>query len=179
MHATLVRRIVEALFEHPVMQNDIRSIYVEHMVAELLGKPWRLVSDGWAGWDLEGPGETRVEVKQSAARQTWSPPTAGRAKPSFDIEPRNGYWQDGSKWIAQAGRHANIYVFCWHPIESEACDQRDPEQWTFYVVPSPALPPQKSISLGPLSRLTQPISSKELRGCLDTFAAVRTAAAAR
>jgi hypothetical protein len=52
MHTTLVRRIVESLFDCPVMQNNIRSIYVEHMVAELLGEGWKLTSGSWAGWDL-------------------------------------------------------------------------------------------------------------------------------
>jgi hypothetical protein len=174
MHATVVRRIVENLFEPRVMQNNIRSIYVEYMVAELLGESWRLTSGDWSGWDLEGPGGIRLEVKQSAACQTWAAPSGRRSKASFDIKPRNGYWEGGSRWVSQRGRHANVYLFCWHSVEDAAtCDQRDPEQWKFYVVASTALPPQASISVGPLSKLAKAITATELRTHLHALAATR------
>lgn len=54
-------------------------------------------------------------------------------------------------------------------MKDKSCDQRAPDQSTFFVVPSQALPPQASVSLGPLSKLAQPVSSTELRRHVDAL----------
>ncbi len=112
-----------------------------------LGSDWRLVGGDWAAWDLENKNEDRLEVKQSAARQSWNAPSSGISAPRFDIKKRKGYWKNGTTWVSQVGRFADIYVFAWHPITDDSCDHRDPSQWMFYVVPTNQLPDQKSIGL--------------------------------
>ena len=117
-----------------------------------LGKGFSLVSADWSGWDVEHEGGARIEVKQSAARQTWTdePSIAGKPAPSnFDIRARSGYWDDnGSRWVEGAGRPAQIYILAWHPVTNiKVADHRDHRQWRFFVVPTVELPPeQKTIS---------------------------------
>jgi hypothetical protein len=134
-----------------VMSNLTRPIYVEAMVALLLGEGWKYLGD-WGGWDLERQDGRRVEVKQTAARQPWTQDE--EAAPRFDIAPREGYWL-GTQWVACRGRHADVFVFAHHPVfDAEVCDHRDPAQWRFYVLPTARLPEgQRTIGLEPLKAL--------------------------
>ena len=62
-------------YDRPVMNNIQRGDYVECVVAVLLGSEWTLpwtTGYDWAPWDLEHEDGTKIEVKQSAARQTWN-----------------------------------------------------------------------------------------------------------
>ncbi len=152
LRKAILDRIVDELYDQPIMSNLSRPHYVERMIASQLAPEWCLVSQNWAGWDIENSKGVRGEIKQSAARQTWTddPNQGGRVtKGVFDIKPRTGYWaDDGARWIPFEGRLADFYIFAWHPIaDSEFADHRDPDQWLFYVVPECSLPPgQKTIS---------------------------------
>lgn len=151
------------------MGNIYRPHYVERMITIGLGDGFKLVSAEWASWDIESDDGIRIEVKQSAARQTWTdlPSRAGKATSgSFDIAPRTGYWAEGgSKWIAEPGRHAHIYILAWHPVaDAKKADHRDPAQWRFFVVPSSQIPPkQKTISRTVVEKRWTPISFEQLR----------------
>ena len=149
---TLARR-----FETNVMDNIYRGDYVECLVAQALGDGWALTwTDGWdwAAWDIEHETGVRVEVKQSAARQSWDRSAVAperRAKARFDIAPRLGYFPaDGGDWISfrKPSRPADIYVFAWHgERQRNLTDQSDPHQWGFFVVAGEGLPEQKTIGL--------------------------------
>jgi hypothetical protein len=138
------------------MSNLTRPIYVEAMVKMILGDRWTLLAD-WNGWDLERDDKKRLEVKQSAARQPWSAALGSKPSPArFDIAPRKGYWtDDGSRWVDQVGRFADVYVFAHHPVfDEDLCDQRDSAQWQFWILPTPKLPEsQKSIGIDRLTKL--------------------------
>jgi len=163
----LDRKVFDAVFGRKVIQNNFRATYFEFIVGELLGPDWRHFGLEWAGFDFLGPQGERLEVKQSAARQSWAAGKAGYAPPQFDIRERTGRWE-GPKWIPGPGRQAHIYVFGWHPVtDEEQCDQRDPEQWEYYVARADQLPPQKGISLGPLRRLVEPVGAAQLRAQVD------------
>jgi hypothetical protein len=144
-------QIIGDLFDQPVISNLYRPHYVERMIALALGEGFELVSADWAGWDIESSEGVRIEVKQSAAWQTWSDATS-EPKPSsavFDISARTGHWTaGGAKWVPKAGRQAHLYIFAWHPItKPDEVDHRDPGQWLFYIVPMTELPAgQKTIS---------------------------------
>jgi hypothetical protein len=161
--------LVRDLFDRPIMGNLYRPHYVERMVALGLGEGFRLMSADWSGWDIEGGDGLRIEVKQSAARQTWTDRTSleGRTTPgSFDIAPRTGYWAEGgTKWVPKPGRHAHVYILAWHPVsEVSKADQRDPTQWRFFVVPSKDLPPdQKSIARTVVEKRWPPVGFHRLR----------------
>ena len=165
----IFERIITSLFDQPIMGNIPRSHYAEHMVEIGLGTGFSLTSADWAPWDINHETGAKIEVKQSAATQTWSRgcPSTGR----FDIAPRNGYWTDGGgRWVEKNGRHADIFIFCWHP--GTGCDQVDhraPDQWIFFVVPEAELPAgQKSISCNVLAERWPACSFKQLRDATMT-----------
>ena len=94
-----------------------------------LGRIGSCVLGDWRGWDFQHRDGCRLEVKQSAARQTW---TGSRAatKPVFDIRARTGYFE-GANWIADPRRFADIYVFALHPILDDTADHCDPDSGYF------------------------------------------------
>lgn len=126
--------------------NVLRGHIVEAIVATALTPEWAWCAGDYAAWDFEKANGLRLEVKQSASRQSWASPNQPSAC-SFDIAHRAGR-SDGSNWIAAPARHADIYIFAHHPICDDSADHRDPAQWDFYVVPTHALPMTKRLTLG-------------------------------
>jgi hypothetical protein len=152
-------RLAARLFDQPLIQNQYRSAFIEAMIEPYLAcHGWRHVGDNWAGWDFEHEFGTRLELKQSAAWQTWDPlkqaasgllPKAGPG--IFDIAPRTGWFDSaGAVWTKQAGRPAHVYVFAWNGTFGSASDHRKPDQWELFIVPAAALPAQKTLRLSRL-----------------------------
>ncbi len=129
----------------PLVSNIYRGLIAEIIVGAALGSEWEMCSGDWRGWDFENRSGLRLEVKQSAARQTWTG-TRKATAPIFDIRMRTGYFK-GADWVADPRRFAHIYVFAHHPIMDESADHRDPRQWRFHVVATDRLPIGKTISL--------------------------------
>ncbi|MCB1342701.1 MAG: hypothetical protein KDK24_16855 [Pseudooceanicola sp.] len=157
-----------SMFDIPVIQNNLRGLYVEAMVAGNLSAKWKSVGSDWRAWDLQHEDGTRLEVKQSAAHQSWSEKIGGVASARFRIEASKQPW-DGTRYIAGGGRMANIYVFAWHDGLAKKPDHRVPEQWVFYVVSEAKLPHQKSIGLSPLRKIVQPISASNLDDAVEAI----------
>lgn len=161
---TMHKRVLDMLirrYDRPIMNNLQRGDYVECMIAWMLGEEWQLTSeDGWewAAWDCEHVSTgVRLEIKQSAARQSWDGGAQRpRRSPRFDIAPRKGYWpKDGSAWVSDPRRLADVYAFAWHGEVDEHTDHRDPVQWRFFVATEQHLPVgQKSIGLGELEKIS-------------------------
>lgn len=159
-------RLASRIFDQPLIENSYRSAFIEAMIEPYLAPHgWRFVGDGWDGWDFERTDGSKLEVKQSAAHQTWSKkskdiPTRG----SFDIAARkSSYSEGGSKHNKVPGRNAQTYVFAWNPIYGPETDHRNPDQWEFYVVPAALLPDgQKTIVLSKIKRLAVPVKLEQL-----------------
>jgi hypothetical protein len=161
----IVRKATEVTFDKRLVTNVFRSVLVEAIVAAAL-PDWIWCSSDYASWDFRHRDSTRLEVKQSAARQTWF---AGRASPAlWDIRPRTGYWGRNG-WVARRGRYAHIYVFAHHPVLSKQADHRDARQWRFYVVATSALPNTKRISEAGAARLAQPVTFEELASDVEAL----------
>lgn len=144
-------RLAAKLFDKRLIENSFRSALVEEMIEPFLSAGrWRYVGDGWKGWDFQRLDGVKLEVKQSAAHQTWpGPPSKGQ----FDIAPRTGFFE-GTKFTANEGQLADIYVFAWNGVYGEKTDHRNQEQWEFYVVPASQLPKgQKTMALGGVKHL--------------------------
>lgn len=144
---------VSRSYEQKVMNNVHRADYVEAIVALALRESGWTRREPWDARDFENELGVRLEVKQSAAAQSWG---SGEipSLPRFDIGPRTGYWDDKAGcWVPQPGRHANIYVFAWHEEAWETADQRDTTSWEFYVVSESELPEQKTIRLAAIRDL--------------------------
>jgi len=137
------------MFGKSLVMNVHRSILVEAMVAEALSDEetsgWTWCSGDYSSHDFRHADGTRLEVKQTALRQSWK--MAASPRPRWDISPRTGEWRDGTTWVPGVGRYADIYVFAWHPVVDLSADHRDPAQWRFFVLPTSALPEAKTLSL--------------------------------
>lgn len=135
-----------------VILNVFRASHVEAMVLRALGKAYQL-TEGWEAWDIvERVSGRRIEVKQSAALQTWRGPKS-RSRASYDIAERKLQYV-GVEAVTHEPpqRLADLYIFAWHGDESDRCDHRDPQQWEFLVVLAESLPKgQKSITRGSLT----------------------------
>lgn len=147
-----VRLVTDFAFGRPLVDNSFRGVLAEAVVRMALDSDWRWCSEAWGGWDFEHEDGTRLEVKQSAARQSWAPPPSSVRQPSFDIRARTGHWV-GSEWIEGSGRKAHLYIFAYHPRTDDGADHRDPLQWTFSVVEAKELPDRKTIGFRPLAAL--------------------------
>ncbi len=152
---------LNGLFDVCIIQNNLRGLYVEYLVCEILGDGWKIASGDWAAWDIEHEDGTRLEVKQSAAKQTWAAPSNGSSPPVFNIRTPKFIWEGARRFEAK-GRPAQMYVFAWHGDLSECADQRDVSQWGFYVVPTKNLPKQQTIGLKRLESLTHLRSATDL-----------------
>ena len=139
-------RAGEAAFGKPLANNVLRAIVVETMIDAALPGGWSWCSTDYASCDFRHSDGTRLEVKQSAALQSWSAP-GHASRSSFDIAPRTGEWHEGTRWVPGVGRNADMYVLAHHPVIDATADHREPMQWDFYVVPVSSLPATRSISL--------------------------------
>jgi len=147
MKKRIVERAGQAIFGKPLVSNNYRGILVEAIVADALGSGWNWVSEDWAAWDFERSDGVRLEVKQSAALQSWHQSGLKKPNPRFDCAARTGRWE-GSQWHPETQRFADIYIFAYHgEMNAELADHRIPDQWTFFVVSEASLPVQKTIGL--------------------------------
>ena len=72
MPTSLITRLTHRLFGVPLLRNSIRGGWVEEMVAQALEPGWTLCADDRGACDLrQVGGPSRIQVKQSAARQSW------------------------------------------------------------------------------------------------------------
>lgn len=157
------------LFGKPLVTNVYRAVIVEAIVDAALSD-WSWCSADYASCDFKHPDGRRLEVKQSALKQSWE--SARVSVPSWDIKPRTGYWKDGVEWISQPGRNADIYVFALHTVTDDTADHRDSYQWVFYVVPTKALPNTKRLSLAALKKIAQPVPVQQLAQSVETHTAL-------
>ncbi len=184
MHQNVVKLLSDR-YAGPLIDNSERGKYIEAMVAEILNSDWELTwrmagHSAWSMWDIENriTGK-KIEVKQSAACQTWPQGNKGllsnNASPRFDIKEVSGYWGGDSGgesvWInlPKSQRLADLYVFAWHRISDRAkANHCDPAQWEFYVVQVEKLPKgQKTIGLNPLRELAVYADFKNLNSIVE------------
>ncbi|MFA7586476.1 hypothetical protein ACVENA_19455 [Sphingopyxis sp. 550A] len=156
----MITKVSQVAFGKPLVTNVLRGHVAEAIIALALEPEWSLCSADYAGWDFERADGLRLEVKQSAAMQSWS--TGKPSKAIFDVAARTGYWESGTEWIAKEGRPAHLYVFAHHGVYGDHADHRDPAQWEFYVVPTSALPDVKQISLSRIKLIAAAVAIDSL-----------------
>lgn len=158
----IIRRFISRRLAVPIIRNDLRGEIVEEIVGLALEPEWTHCGGDWGPADFtqESSG-LNLQVKQSAARQSWDAGERGRAPPRFSIARKTGRW-DGATWTAEISRNAEIFVFAWHPLTDDRCDHRDPYQWQFFVVAETDLPANASIGLGTLFKTASLIGFADL-----------------
>ena len=184
LHDQVVGNLSKRFYGKPLINNVYRGDYVEELILSTLGEQWKPIGE-WGGWDLERDDGIRLEVKQSAALQSWhAAASAGKTSPSrFDIAPREGYYTDSSDagvWreVDNPVRSADIYIFAWHPEQAaDIADHRRAEQWEFYVVRECKLPPKpqgnktQTIGLSTVKELAAAVTYDELDAKVTEVAA--------
>jgi hypothetical protein len=93
--AEICAKAAEIKFGEPLVVNTDRGFVAEVIVGQALGAEWRWLARDFTGWDFQHETGCRLEVKHSAARQTWGSHKA--SAPSFDIKARTGYWDNDSQ----------------------------------------------------------------------------------
>lgn len=163
------QKVAEAVFGRPLVTNVLRGHVVEAMIALALEPEWKWCAEDYSSWDFERGDGLRLEVKQSAARQSWAV-TDKPSACSFDIAERKGRWE-GATWIDDVGRSAQLYVLAHHPIADISADHRDPGQWHFYVIPTALLPATRRLSLAAARGLAPASTFSELADAVAAVAA--------
>lgn len=164
----VIAKVAASAFGQPLLTNELRGHVVEAMIALALEPEWSWCSGDYAAWDFERTDGVRMEIRQSAYRQSWAHAPHVKISRGFDIAPRKFAWE-GAYRKELTERAAQIYVFAYHDVRDDTADQRDPDQWEFYVVPTSALPDQKSIRLTRLQKLAEPVKLSDL---VETIAKV-------
>ncbi|MBA3511589.1 hypothetical protein [Sphingomonas sp.] len=160
----------KAAFGGALITNNFRGLIAEAIVRSVLPPEWRWCSADYAAWDFERSDGVRLEVKQSASKQTWARSNGKPSACSFDIRSRVGRYE-GADWFAEPGRSAHLYVFAHHPVIDETADHCDPSQWRFFVVPTEMLPGGKRIGLRSLANLASACPIDELAKAIEHVAA--------
>lgn len=156
-----------AAFGRKLITNSLRGLVAEVLIAAVLEPEWTWCAADWAGWDFECSGGLKLEVKQSAARQTWTPIGSVPSKCRFDIAPRTGA-HVGRNLHPRIGRQADVYIFAHHFEAGDHADHCDPRQWMFYVVQERLLGPHtKSIGLTAVKRLANGCRIDDLKASMD------------
>jgi hypothetical protein len=165
----ILARLFSRQFGQPIVRNDLRGELVEEIVGAALEPDWRLCGGDWAAYDVEHVvSGLKIQVKQSAAKQSWHALGLKISSPRFSIATKTGRYE-GANWKAEESRNADIFVFAWHPITDETCDHADPEQWQFYVVSETQLPVQKSVGIKQITKLSKQLCYNELSAALATL----------
>ena len=159
-------RAATAAFAKPLITNVLRGLVVEAIVAEALSADWTWCSEDYSAWDFEHRDGARLEVKQSASRQSWAKIGDKASASLFDVAARTGRWE-GPIWLAEAGRNAQLYLFGHHAVVDASADHCDPQQWKFFVIASSRLPPTKRISLVTILRLTEAVHFSGLSAAVE------------
>ena len=184
LHDQVVDHLMKRFYGRRLINNVYRGDYVEEMILSALGEQWKPFG-GWGGWDLERDDGIRLEVKQSAALQSWhAAASAGKpSRSSFDIAPRGGYYTDSTdagRWkkVDIPVRSADIYIFAWHPENArDIADHCRAEQWEFYVVRESKLPPKpqktktQKRSISTVKKLAAAVTYDELAAKVTELAA--------
>ena len=162
----VLSNLFDRLYGGSIIRNDLRGELVEEIVGLALAPNWKLCGSDWGSCDLrhEGSG-LKIQVKQSAARQSWASGSKGSSPPRFSIAVKTGRYE-GAEWIPGEGRNADLFVFAWHSTTGSDCDHADPAQWKFFVIAESALPAQKSIGLQQIERLAHAVDSSGLNAAV-------------
>jgi hypothetical protein len=168
--AEVITKVCDAAFGKPLVTNVLRGQVVEAMIALALEPVWKWCSADYASWDFERADGVRLEVKQSAYRQSWDSGPNVKISPGFDVKARKGRWE-GSTFVPEPGRAAHMYVLAYHDRRDDAADHRDPRQWEFFVLGASFIPPVARIALGSVRRLTDSVAINELANRVEHVAA--------
>ena len=169
----LHQMLIENLYSQRILNNSHRGDFVEMMVLDALGPEWRHVGLGWNIWDLQrgtGKDRARIQVKQCAARQLWGKTKCMKFQfPWSDRAPAYILRDFPNEALEKDGWFCELFVVGVHAVEDkELCDQTDPSQWQFMIVPSRELKRgQSSMNLSKAMKRWPLVSLAELKSAVE------------
>lgn len=156
-------------FGRPILMNTFRAVVAEAIVAQGLGARWHHCAADYHPFDFQRDDGVALEVKQSAARQSWAKDGDKPSKCVFDIAEREGRYVEDI-WVKERRRWADIYILAHHPRTDVLADHRDPDQWAFYVALTRDLPTQATLRLSRAVTLSRQASFVTLARIVDDAA---------
>ena len=146
-------------------QNNVRGVFSEWLVAQILGLELPKCRESWDAYDLITPNGTAIEIKSAAYLQSWHDETC---KPSSIVFSglKGQTWSPKAGFSGIATYNADVYVFCLQTCTDASCwDATDINQWRFAYLKKAVLEAQvlKSLSLKRLMALTNLLTAAELR----------------
>ena len=159
-----------------ILSNANRAVFAEFIVGLALDVVHEPRTE-WDAADLRYRGFL-IEVKASAYLQSWPQETPSVIR--FDISKKKSWHADTNTNDSDRVRSAHCYVFCIYAEKDSAkCNIVDITAWRFYVISTEridsAFGDQKSVGLGRIEQLTQPIEYSQLRGHIDRVSGVGVA----
>lgn len=143
-----------------LVQNTVRGVVAEYIVARALGIPTSGVRDAWDVVDLRTADGLTIQVKSSAYLQSWR--QRAESKPTFLVGATR-------PWDAKTGimdtlpvRSSDVYVFALLVHRDKTTiNPMDVSQWRFFVLPTSVLNErrrsQHSITIQSLRKLADEV----------------------
>ena len=144
--------------------NNVRGVFSEWLVAQILGLTLSEPRDSWAENDLELPNGKTIEIKSSAYLQTWE--QENKSKISFGGLKAQVYDYKTRDYNGISAYNPDIYIFCVQvETNPDIWNALDVTQWRFYVLSNAQMVQHntKSISLSVVQKLTQELTVNELK----------------
>lgn len=147
-HQQIRERVKREFFKPRILDNSLRGLWCECMIAQAIGTNCKVVSSGWWPWDLQlGPDHAqfperiRIQVKSSARIQLWNQNTDQRSDSLFNLtyRPVPSYFEADYESIPceTMGFMCDLFALCFHDQEDvRTADQTDPAQWVVFLVPT-------------------------------------------
>jgi hypothetical protein len=150
--------------------NDVRGVFGEWLVAQLLGMALPPRSS-WDAYDLVTRKGIKIEVKTTAFIQAWRPDRPTKA-PSFGGLCGRCLNPDTCLYADQPTYNADLYVFCLQ-IETDAArwDALDLAQWRFFLLTRDVIEQRgcKSLSLSALRTFANEMTATEFQAAANAF----------
>lgn len=138
-----------------LLENNVRGIFGEWLVAKLLDIPLPDARSSWAEYDLKTPEGVTIEVKTSAYVQVWDQQQLSKI---IFGNLRGRVWdQTTHLYGTEPTYNAHFYVFCVHTEKiKDVWDALDLSKWQFYLLPKAKLESLNcdSLSLAKLESVT-------------------------
>ncbi len=145
-----------------LVSNATRGVLAEYIVAKAMGINTNSARVEWDPYDLVTDEGIKIEVKASGYLQSWHQSKLSNIR--FSVRSAQVFDPDTNSRFTESARSAHVYVFALHHHRDKGTvNPLDVTQWSFYAVPTSALPAQKSISLARLSDLGfEPLAYNEV-----------------
>lgn len=146
--------------------NNLRGVFAEWLVAQVLGIDLPDSRDPWAAHDLTWRDGLTIEVKCCAAFQAWHQTRQTPSRLEWSI-PKTRTWSALEGYAETPSHNANLYVLC-AQIEEDASlwDPLDLEQWRFHVLTREQLTPIGTVRISRhrLGQFSRELKAEELQG---------------